>query len=79
LTAIAEKESDADRRQGFKNAIDNQFNPRTVDMTLGQYAGVLNSENGIQVTERNGKLIPLIRMDISQTQALLGDYPYRHL
>ena len=73
LTAIAEKESDADRRQGFKNAIDNQFNPRTVDMTLGQYAGVLNSENGIQVTERNGKLIPLIRMDISQTQALLGD------
>lgn len=73
LTALAEKEPDEDRRQGFKNAIDNQFNPRTVDMTIGQYAGVLNKEQGIQVTEHNGKIVPLITMDISQTQALLGD------
>lgn len=70
LRAIADKEPDAVRREGFYNAIENQFNPVTVEMTLGQYVGVLKD---IKMTEREGKIVPHISMEISRTQALLGD------
>ncbi len=70
LREIADKEPDADRRDGYYNAIENQFNPVTVEMTLGQYAGVLKD---IKITEREGKMVPYVNMDISRVQALLGD------
>jgi hypothetical protein len=70
LRKIADKEPDEVRRNGFYDAINNQFNPTTVEMTLGQYTGVLND---IDFTERNGKLIPVVDMGISETQAVLGN------
>lgn len=70
LRAIADKETDPSRKEGFYNAIENQFNPVTVEMTLGQYAGVLKE---IKMTEREGKIVPIVSMEISQAQALLGD------
>lgn len=70
LRAIADKETDSARKEGFYSAIENQFNPVTAEMTLGQYAGVLKD---IKMTEQEGRLVPHVSMDISRTQALLGD------
>lgn len=70
LRKIANKEPNKTRREGFYNAIENQFNPVTVEMTLGQYTGVLKD---IKITEQEGKMVPHIKMDISRAQALLGD------
>lgn len=70
LREIADSEPDAGRKEGYYNAIENQFNPVTAEMTLGQYAGVLKE---IKMTEREGKIVPLISMEISKAQALLGN------
>lgn len=70
LREIAGRESNPDRRRAFDNAIEKQFNPTTVEMTLGQYAGVMTN---IELEERDGELVPHVSMDISKTQALLGD------
>lgn len=58
------------RRKAYHEAIDNQFNPKTVEMTLGQYTGLLED---LKITEREGKFIPHVRINISKSQALLGD------
>jgi len=71
LHAIADKEPSAKRKESFHNAIDNQFNSFTVDTTLGQYTGVMKD---VKIEEKNGKLVPRIKMDISRAQALLGDF-----
>lgn len=70
LRELADKEPDEARKKGFYNAIDKQFNPVTVEMTLGQYAGVLKD---IKMVEQEGKMVPQVSMDISRAQALLGD------
>ncbi len=70
LKKIADKETDEDRKKGFQEAIKNHFNERVPEFILGQYTGVLND---ITLTERNGKIVPSIKMDISQSQALLQD------
>ncbi len=70
LFAIADKEPNKKRKEAFHNAISNQFNGFIVDTTLGQFTGVLKD---IQIVENDGKLIPHIKMDISQVQALLGN------
>lgn len=71
LRSVANKEADVPRREGFLKAIDSQFNLVTVEMTLGTHVGVLKD---IQMTkEREGKVVPVINMDISRVQALLGD------
>ncbi|HPZ09974.1 MAG TPA: hypothetical protein PL110_17925, partial [Candidatus Eremiobacteraeota bacterium] len=70
LRQIADKEPDETRRMGYHDAINNQFNPVTVEMTLGQYTGVLND---ITFREKDGHLKPVVIMDISETQAILGN------
>ena len=70
LREIAAQEPDQSRREGYINAIDNQFNPVTVEMTLGLYTGVMNN---VSMQERNGKMVPHVKMDISRSQALIGD------
>ncbi|MEQ8222611.1 MAG: hypothetical protein ABRQ37_09945 [Candidatus Eremiobacterota bacterium] len=70
LRAIASKETDTFRRNSYFDAIKNQFNPTTVEMTLGQYTGVLND---ITFAEKDGKLLPVVDMGISETQAVLGN------
>lgn len=72
LKAIAKEEPDELRRTGFYDAIENQFNPRTAEMTLGQYVGVLKD---IELKPNEaGKMIPQVSMDISRTQAVIGDF-----
>ncbi|NCD01112.1 hypothetical protein EOL94_03415 [bacterium] len=71
LHAIADKETNKKRQESFHNAIDNQFNSFTVDVTLGQYTGVLKD---IEMVEKDGEVVPNIKMDISRAQALLGDF-----
>ncbi|NQT50318.1 hypothetical protein HQ571_06520 [Candidatus Kuenenbacteria bacterium] len=70
LRTLADNEPDAVRKAGFHSAIENQFNPVTVEMTLGQYTGVLKN---IKIAENEGKMVPHVTMDISRSQALLGD------
>ncbi|MBT4850395.1 hypothetical protein HON36_06135 [Candidatus Parcubacteria bacterium] len=70
LRGIAGKEQNPDRRKGYLDAIENQFSPVTVDMTLGQFSGVVK---GVEMMEVAGKIIPKIKMEISQAQALLGN------
>ena len=70
LRTLADNEPDAVRKSGFHSAIENQFNPVTVEMTLGQYAGVLKD---IKIAENKGRMVPHITMDISRSQALIGD------
>ncbi|MEQ8173022.1 MAG: hypothetical protein ABRQ38_29325 [Candidatus Eremiobacterota bacterium] len=72
LKKIADREPDSVRRAGFNDAIESRLNTYDyiVQSTLGQYTGVLKN---ISLTERNGKIIPEIKMDISRSQALLGN------
>ncbi len=81
LKKVAEEEPNLERRAGFIQAIDQQFNIRTVDMTLGQYTGVLREINHTKILDGKevsmdtvgGKIVPKISMDISRAQALLGN------
>ena len=68
LKEIANKETDEKRKEGFHNAIDNHFNARVPEFILGQYTGVLDD---ITLVDRDGKMIPDIKMHISKSQALL--------
>ncbi|MFZ2969696.1 MAG: hypothetical protein WA063_00960, partial [Minisyncoccia bacterium] len=70
LRKIADKEPDAGRKEGYYSAIENQFNPVTAEMTLGQYTGVLKD---IKMAEEEGRMLPHISMEVSRAQALLGD------
>jgi len=70
LREIADAEPNETRRRGYYSAIENQFNHKTAEMTLGQYTGVLK---GVSIIEKNGKMIPRVSMDISRVQALLGN------
>ena len=72
LKKIADREPDSARRAGFNDAIESRLNTYDyiVQSTLGQYTGVLKD---INLTERKGKIIPEIKMDISRSQALLGN------
>ena len=70
LREIADAEPNETRRQGYYNAIENQFDHNTAEMTLGQYTGVLK---GVNIIEKNGKMTPRVSMDVSQVQALLGN------
>jgi hypothetical protein len=69
---VAEKESSEVRKRGFMEAIESRVDtfPYIVKSTLGQYTGVLKD---ITLTEKEGKIIPSIKMDISRSQALLGN------
>jgi hypothetical protein len=71
LRKIADKEPDASRKDGYLDAINNQFNPKTVEMTLGQYTGILKDIDF--EADKSGKILPKIHMNISESQALLGN------
>lgn len=70
LSAIAEKEPNQKDRGAFHHAIDKLFSPFVVDAALGQLTGVIEH---VDLEERDGSLIPIIRMRISSLHALLGN------
>ena len=70
MHVIADQEPIEDRKKAFHKAIDTQFNPRTAEMTLGQYTGMLRE---IQMDATGDRIVPKIRMEISRSQALIGD------
>lgn len=60
-----------ERARGYRSAIENQFNPVTVDITLGQFTGVVKEMK--MVRRSDGSIAPEIRMDVSRLAALIGD------
>lgn len=61
----------AERAVGYRSAIDNQFNPVTVEITLGQFTGVVRD---MKLQKRpSGEVVPEIQMDVSRLAALVGD------
>ncbi len=72
LIAIAEAD---ERSASYKRAIETQFNHITVKLTLGQFAGVLESASYETQPDSDGntKLVPKIEMKISHVQAVLAN------
>lgn len=60
-----------ERAKGYRSAIENQFNPVTVEITLGQFTGVVKEMK--MVRRPDGSIAPEIRMDVSRLAALIGD------
>lgn len=71
LREIAAREANPDRQAGYTNAIDNFFNEKTAELSLGQYTGVVDK---VGVVRRDdGNLVPQVNMHVSRIHALLGD------
>ncbi|MBI4434276.1 hypothetical protein HY635_00430 [Candidatus Uhrbacteria bacterium] len=70
-TLLADGKISEERAAGYRSAIENQFNPQTVEITLGQFTGVVRE---MKLTRRaDGTVAPEIRMDVSRLAALVGD------
>lgn len=71
LRAIARREPNLDRQQGYVSSIDNFFSEFTADTTLGHYTGVVDSVGVARLA--NGKLGPQVGLKMSRIHAILGD------
>lgn len=71
LIEIARAEPNDRRREGYIHSVKEFFNEYTAEVTLGHYAGVVESV-GIAQTE-DGRLVPDIQMKLSRIHALLGN------
>ncbi|MBI4449738.1 hypothetical protein HY634_01650, partial [Candidatus Uhrbacteria bacterium] len=70
-TLLADGKISAERAAGYRSAIENQFNPFTVEITLGQFTGVVRE---MKLTRRaDGTVAPEIRLEVSRLAALVGD------
>ncbi len=70
-TWVANGSVSAQRASGYRSAVENQFNPVTVEITLGQFTGVVRE---MTLKKRSdGTIAPEIQMDISRMAALVGD------
>lgn len=68
---VADGKISAERAAGYRSAIENQFNPVTAEITLGQFTGVVRE---MKLSRRpDGTVAPEIRMDVSRLAALVGD------
>lgn len=68
---VADGKISAERAAGYRSAIENQFNPVTAEITLGQFTGVVRE---MKLARRpDGTVAPEIRMDVSRLAALVGD------
>jgi hypothetical protein len=70
LMAIADTEPLPERKEDFKRSIEDFFSEFTVETTLGQYAGVVES---VGVEKKDEKILPRIELRLSRIQALIGD------
>ncbi len=68
---MADENLAVDRRNQYIEAVKNQFNEVTVDLTLPTYTGLLD-EVTFMVNEQ-GKIVPKVNMRVSSVQALLSD------
>ncbi|MBI3620108.1 hypothetical protein HY214_03135 [Candidatus Roizmanbacteria bacterium] len=72
LRAIARSSGESEERvRGYLTSIDNFMNEMTVDLTLGQFAGVVKEVGAVK--NKDGKVVPRITMQLSDVQALLGN------
>lgn len=81
---VQQKTISEERGRGYRSAVENQFNPVTVEITLGQFTGVVSSmklelrkikeigEDGIE-REIDGPIVPKIEMNVSRLAAVVGD------
>lgn len=68
---LAEGKISEERAAGYRSAIEDQFNPVTAEITLGQFTGVVRE---MKLARRpDGTVAPEIRMDVSRLAALVGD------
>lgn len=68
---VADGKISAERAAGYRSAIENQFNPVTAEITLGQFTGVVRE---MKLARRpDGTVAPEIRMDVSRLAAIVGD------
>jgi hypothetical protein len=68
---VAEGKISAERAAGYRSAIENQFNPVTAEITLGQFTGVVREMR--LARRQDGTVAPAIQMDVSRLAALVGD------
>ncbi|MDP3770698.1 MAG: hypothetical protein Q8R16_00165, partial [bacterium] len=70
-TLLADGKISSERAAGYRSAIENQFNPMTVDITLGQFTGVVRE---MKLARRaDGTVAPEIHLEVSRLAALVGD------
>jgi len=70
-TLLAGGKISSERAAGYRSAIENQFSPHTVEITLGQFTGVVRE---MKLTRRaDGTVAPEIRLEVSRLAALVGD------
>ncbi len=70
-TLLADGRISAERAAGYRSAIENQFNPKTVEITLGQFTGVVRE---MKLARRaDGTVAPEIHLEVSRLAALVGD------
>lgn len=61
-----------ERQRAYQRAIENKFDAKIVNKTLGQYAGIVRAVRVVK-DEKSGELVPEVRMDVSRLQALVGE------